>query len=98
MAYEKLDLRQADNYDAFTSYAGVDQSNPQHRLKSGAKMAPMLVDDSEDHHDGKGFLIAFTGGAVKWRDKVDYYELRFDDVITVGEGSVVEELRCFRTD
>ena len=97
-AYADLDLKGSDNFDAFTSYAGIDQSKPGNRLKSGAKMRAMLVDDSEDHHNGKGFLIAFTGGGVKWRDKVDHYNLRFDDVITVGEGSSVEELRCFRTD
>jgi prepilin-type N-terminal cleavage/methylation domain-containing protein len=95
-AYKNLDLAGSDDYDAFTSYAGPDQTRPQYRLSSAGKMQAMLVDDSEDHHNGKGFLIAFTGGAVKWRDKVDDYGLSFDEAVTIGEGSVVEELRCFK--
>ena len=97
-AYADLDLKGSDDYDAFTSYAGADQSNPQYRLSSAGKMQAMLADDSEDHHGDKGFLIAFTGGTVKWRDKVDDYGLSFDKPVAVGEGSIVEELRCFKTD
>ena len=67
--------------------------------KRGSSPAKVLVcDDSEDHHDGKGFVVGLQGGSAKFRDKVDDWEIDISTVVQVGEGSVIPELVCLRTD
>jgi len=98
-AYENLDLAQAGAHGHLTSYAGRDQLDP--ACAAERRSLPpkvLLCDDSADHHDGKGFVVGLTGGAVKWRHKVDDYGLDEDTAVAVGEGSIIEELRCLRTD
>jgi prepilin-type N-terminal cleavage/methylation domain-containing protein len=97
-AYKDIDLKRQE-YDHLTSYAGRDQLNGDCAAKKGAAEPKVLIcDDSEDHHDNKGLVAGLTGGAVKWRHKVDDYGMNHDAPLAVGEGSPVEELRCMRVD
>jgi len=97
-AYKDIDLQRRE-YDKLTSYAGRDQLNPECAAKKGGAEPVVLVcDDSEDHHDKKGFVVGLTGGAAKWRHKVDDYSLRHDAPVEVGEGSPVPELVCMRVE
>jgi len=98
-AYKDIDTNRQGEYDHLTSYAGRDQLNGSCAAKKGSAEAKVLIsDDSEDHHDKKGFVVGLTGGAVKWRHKVDDYGLNHDTALAVGEGSQVEELNCLRVD
>jgi len=98
-AYKDIDLKKRGEYGAYTSYACRDQLNAQCAAKKGSpKPVVLICDDSEDHHAGKGFMVGLTGGAVKWRDKVDDWSLNVKTVVTVGEGSVVPELECLRAE
>ena len=97
-AYRDIDLKKRGEYGSLTSYAGRDQLNAACAAKKGAARPVVLVcDDSEDHHENRGMVVGLTGGAVKWRDKLRDYGIR-GKRITVGEGSVVEELKCLRAD
>jgi len=94
-----LDISKKGEYDELTSYAGRDQTNKQCRASSGAAKQVILVcDDSEDHHDGKGFVVGLTGGAAKFRHKFDDWELDIKTPVQIGEGSNVPELECMRAD
>ncbi len=98
-AYTDLDLSKAGAYGHLTSYAGRDQLDPACAAERRSLPPKVLIcDDSDDHHFGKGFVVGLTGGAVKWRQTVDDYGLKEGTRVTVGEGSIVEELRCLRTD
>lgn len=80
-----------------TSYAARDPKHPEWaRQRSLSDVVVLLADDSEDHHDGRGVVVGLTGGAAKWRDKVDDYGLSTDAALAVGEGSDVPELACLR--
>ena len=93
-AYESIDLNRRE-YGHLTSYAARDQKDPKKRARRSAMPAQVLIcDDSEDHHNGKGIIVGLTGGAAKWRDKVDYYELDIKVPLVIGESSSVEELVC----
>ncbi len=98
-AYHDLDLSKPGGRGHLTSYAGRDQLDP--ACAAERRSLPpkvLLCDDSDDHHDGRGFVVGLTGGAVRWRHKVDDYGLDEGTAVTVGAGSIVEELRCLRTD
>jgi hypothetical protein len=98
-AYYDLDLSRRGEYGHMTSYAGRDQLNKLHAAKKGSSRTFVIVcDDSEDHHDGRGFVVGLNGGAAKWRDKVDDWNLPRGTHVEVGEESVVEELRCLRSE
>jgi hypothetical protein len=98
-AYKDLDLGKRGEYGHLTSYAGRDQLDKENAAHKGGSRACVLVcDDSEDHHDGRGFVVGITGGHAKWRDKVDAWKLPRDTHVKVGEDSVVEELRCLRSE
>ncbi|NJN14535.1 MAG: hypothetical protein HC813_02615 [Planctomycetes bacterium] len=98
-AYPYIDLKQQGGCDHLTSYAGRDQISTESAAKKGAAAPKVLTcDDSADHHDGRGFVVGLTGGTVRWRDKVHDYGLDPEAQITVGEASVVEELRCLHAD
>ena len=98
-AFKDIDLQRKAEYGRLTSYAGRDQLTPNCAAKKGAAEPVVLVcDDSEDHHDNKGFVVGLTGGAAKYRNKVDDWSLRHDAEVTVGEGSSIDELTCLRVD
>jgi prepilin-type N-terminal cleavage/methylation domain-containing protein len=97
-AYKDLDMAKRE-YEHLTSYAGRDQDDGECAAKKGSTKAVVLVcDDSEDHHDAKGFVVGLTGGTVKWRHKVDDWDLDVKAVVQIGEGSTVEELKCLRAE
>ena len=94
-----LDVSKKGKYDHLSSYAGRDQTNEACRAIEGStKLVIMICDDSEDHHGGRGFVVGLTGGAVKWRDKVDDWKLRLNTPVKVGPGSIVPELTCLLSD
>lgn len=98
-AYKDIDTKRQGEFDHLTSYAGRDQLDGACAAKKGAAEAKVLLsDDSEDHHDNKGFVVGLTGGAAKWRHKVDDYGMNHDAPLAVGEGSGAEELNCLRVD
>lgn len=98
-AYHDLDLTRQGGYGHLTSYAGRNQFDKENAArKQSPKTFVLVCDDSEDHHGGRGFVVGLNGGAVKWRDKIDDWELPPDTEVKVGEGSVVEELRCLRSE
>ena len=92
-AYRSLDFALRGDYGHLTSYAGRDILKKGPSVK-GRRTVVLICDDSEDHHDGKGMVVGLSNGAVKWRDKVENYELSPDQKIEVGEGTKVPELEC----
>jgi len=98
-AYLDLDLTFQGEHGHLTSYAGRNQFDKENAArKQSPKTLVLICDDSEDHHDGRGFVVGLTGGAVQWRDKVDDWDLPRDAHVKVGADSVVEELRCLRSE
>ncbi len=97
-AYREFDLRRNGEYDHLSSYAGRDQTNKMCRTKLGSIPVALICDDSEDHHGGKGFVIGFTGGSVKFRHKFDDWEIDVKTAVLIGEGSAIKELECMRAD
>ena len=94
-AYRGLDLGKKGAYGRYTSYAGRDQLHAQCVAKKGSMVPVILVcDDSEDHHDNKGFVVGYTGGATEWRDKVDTWVIDQDTPVEVGDNSSIDELKC----
>lgn len=97
-AYRDLDLDRRGEYGHLTSYAGRDQFDPACRAtRRGQRLVVLVCDDSEDHHGGKGVVVGLTGGAVKWRSKVDW-GVPDATVVEVGPETHVEELRCLRAE
>jgi prepilin-type N-terminal cleavage/methylation domain-containing protein len=98
-AYRHLDLALKGEYGHLTSYAGRAMTDRECRVARGTPIPTVLVaDDSEDHHDGRGIVVGLSGGATKFRDKVDDYGMDRDTPLFVGEDSMVEELVCLRSD
>jgi len=98
-AYKEIKLDRNGEYDAYTSYAGRDMSRPECRVKPTEAEASVLVcDDSEDHHDKKGFVVGLSNGSVQFRDKVDFYKMSVDATLEIGQGSAADELKCMRAD
>ncbi|NJN14217.1 MAG: type II secretion system protein [Planctomycetes bacterium] len=93
-AYSDLDLGRKGELGHLTSYAGRDQTRTDCRVVRGGPGAVLLADDSEDHHEGRGYVVGLTGGSITFRDKVDQWKLDRTTAVAPGEGSVVEELRC----
>jgi len=97
-AYKDLDLK-AHQYDHLTSYAGRDQENKDCRAaKATSDPLIMTCDDSEDHHDKKGFVCGYNDGRVTFKNKVDHWDMDMSVVVEVGEGSRVKELECLRAE
>lgn len=92
-AYKNLDMKSRD-YGALTSYAGRNQDNSKCTVKPGQSRSMLTCDDSEDHHNKKGFVCGYTDGSVEWRDKDSKWEMDLETVVEVGEGSAVKELEC----
>jgi len=98
-AYRNLDLSLKGEYGHLTSYAARAMTDRDCRVPRGTPIPTVLVaDDSEDHHFGKGLVVGLTGGAAKYRDKVDDYDMDRETPLFVGEGSTVEELVCLRSE
>ncbi len=98
-AYVGIDLTKKGEYDHLSSYAGRDQLNKACRTMGGrSRQVALVCDDSEDHHGGKGFVIAFTGGSVKFRHKFDDWEIDVKTPVAIGEGSAIKELVCMKAD
>ncbi|MFI5403063.1 MAG: type II secretion system protein [Planctomycetota bacterium] len=96
--FKNLDLK-AQQYEHLTSYAGRDQANTACAVKKGTTSPEvMLCDDSEDHHNKKGFVCGYNDGSAKWLDKVDDWEMPITTEVKVGEGSPVKVLQCLRTE
>ena len=91
-AYDAVDLGSRNGH--LTSYAGRDQNDTKCRTTGDASNLVLICDDSEDHHLGRGLMVGFGGGWVKWRSKVDDYRMDESAVLTVGPGSTVDELKC----
>lgn len=98
-AYNSLDMSKRGEYGHLTSYAGRDQTNKNCRAMTGStKMLALVCDDSENHHDGKGFVVGFTGGSVKFRHKFEDWQMDVKESVSIGEGSKIKELDCMRAD
>ena len=95
--YKHLDLN-SDANGHFTSYAARDQTDPKCRLKDFSKTRSLICDDSEDHHLGRGFVVAFSDGSARWRDKADDWEIAVETPVAPGKGSAVKELTCLVAD
>lgn len=97
-AYKNLDLK-SQQYEHLTSYAGRDQSNANCAVKKGTTSPEvMLCDDSEDHHNKKGFVCGYNDGSAKWIDKVDDWDMDLAASVAIGEGSSVKVLQCLRSE
>jgi prepilin-type N-terminal cleavage/methylation domain-containing protein len=97
-AYKGLELK-THQYDQLTSYAGRDQEKQDCRAVKGTSDPLILTcDDSEDHHDKKGFVCGYNDGSVKWKDKVDDWKVAVDTVIEIGEGSTIKDLQCLKSE
>lgn len=98
-AYRNLDLSLKGEYGHLTSYAARAMTDRNCRVPRGTPIPTVLVaDDSEDHHFGKGIVVGLSGGAAKYRDKVDDYDMDRETPLWVGEESPVEELVCLRAE
>ena len=97
-AYVGIDLTKKGEYDHLSSYAGRDQLNKACRTMGRGRPVALVCDDSEDHHGGKGFVIGFTGGSVKFRHKFDDWGVDEKTPVAIGEGSAVKELECMKAD
>lgn len=95
-SYKGLDMKNHE-YDNLTSYAGRDQDNAKCIVKPGQGRSIVLSDDSEDHHNKKGFVCGFSDGSVEFRDK-DKWGLSLETVVNIGEGSAVKDLECLRAE
>jgi prepilin-type N-terminal cleavage/methylation domain-containing protein len=97
-AYKNLDL-QAHQYGHLTSYAGRDQSSLACAVKKGNTNPEVLFcDDSEDHHNNKGFVCAYNDGRARFVDKVDDWNMDITTSVAIGEGSPVKILQCLRAE
>ena len=98
-AYKEADLMKAGEYGLLSSYAARDQTDREcAAIKASTKPQAMISDDSDDHHNKKGFVIAYSTGAVKFRQKFEDWNIDVETEVKVGEGSQVEDLKCLRTD
>lgn len=93
-AYKNLDMK-SHEYDNLTSYAGRDQDNAKCAVKAGQGRTIIVCDDSEDHHNKKGFVCGYTDGSVEFREK-DKLGVSIDTIVNPGEGSAVKELECLK--
>ena len=98
-AYKDADLSKKGEYGELSSYAGRDQTDRACTAsKSSSKTQALLADDSEDHHNNKGFVIGYNDSSAKYREKFDDWKISIDTEIRVGEGSEIKDLKCLRTD
>ena len=97
-AYKGLDLKKKGEYGQLTSYAGRSRNSDCVAKKGSMKSVILVCDDSDDHHDHKGFVCGYTGGAAEWRDKFDNWGLDHDTPVEIGENSSIDELKCLLAD
>ena len=96
-AYKALDLKKKDQYGHLTSYAGRDQTNKECRTSS-TQSKIIICDDSEDHHDKKGFVVGFADGSAKFRHKFQDWEIDVKSPVSIGDGSPIKELECLKAE
>jgi len=92
--YKDLDLKKQGEYGELTSYAGRSRTGDCAAKKGSSQPVVLVCDDDEDHHDKKGLVCGLTGGAVKWRHKVDDWGMDVETPVEIGEASNVDELKC----
>ena len=93
-AYKNLDMKNHE-YDNLTSYACRDQDNGKCIAKPGQGRTIITTDDSEDHHNKKGFVCGYSDGSAEWRDK-EKLGVTLETVVSPGEGSAAKDLECLR--
>ncbi len=94
-AYKALgDMNVQGQYGHLTSYAGRDQGKPACVAKAGQGRIIMTCDDSEDHHNKKGFVVGYTDGSATFLEKEKTWNLGLETVVNIGEGSSAPELEC----
>ncbi len=96
-AYDAVDLGSRKN-GHLTSYAGRNQDDTSCRATGESADLILICDDSEDHHRGRGLMVGFGGGWVRWRSKVDDYRMDESAVLTLGPDSPIDELKCLVAD
>jgi len=96
-AYKNLDMK-SHEYGNLTSYACRDQDNGKCVVKPGQGRTIIICDDSEDHHNKKGFVCGFSDGSAEWRDKEKLGNIPLETVVTPGEGSAAKDLECLRSE
>jgi len=98
-AFKDADLKRNGEYGNLSSYAGRDQLDKECvASKSSTKTQALLCDDSQDHHNDKGFVIGYTNSSAKFKEKFEDWGVSVDTEVKVGEGSDQDELKCLRTD
>lgn len=96
--YAKLDLSRPGMWGHLTSYAGRDQLRTGCAAKLGSDAVVLVCDDSDDHHFKRGYVVGLSNGSTKFRDKVDDWKIAVETDVAVGEGSIVDELKCLKAD
>ncbi len=97
--YKNLDLEKQGEHGNLSSYAGRNQRDRKCVANlSSTKTQALMCDDSQDHHLGKGFVVGYTNGAAKFREKLEHWKLDVAVDVKVGTGSEIEELKCLNTD
>jgi prepilin-type N-terminal cleavage/methylation domain-containing protein len=98
-AYKEVELEKAGEYGGLSSFAARDQTNKECRAsKSSTAQQAMLADDSEDHHNNKGFVVAYSTGSVQFKQKFEDWNIEIETEVKVGEGSEIDDLKCLKTD
>jgi prepilin-type N-terminal cleavage/methylation domain-containing protein len=96
-AYKNLDMKSHD-HDGLTSYAGRDQDNASCVAKPGQGRTIVTCDDSEDHHNKKGFVCGYSDGSAEFKDKDTAWNMDIGTEVRIGEGSPVKDLQCLRAE
>lgn len=97
--YKAVELDKAGEYGMLSSYAARDQTDKEcAAIKASSKPQAITADDSEDHHLGKGFVVAYSNSSVKFRQKFEDWNIDPEAEVKVGEGSEVEDLKCLKSD
>ena len=98
-AYKAADLTKKGEYGILSSYAGRDQTDRDCAAsKSTTKTQAIMADDSQDHHNDKGFVIGYNDAAAKYKEKFTDWKIQIETEVKVGEGSEIEDLKCLLTD
>jgi hypothetical protein len=42
-----------------------------------------MADDSEDHHNKKGFVCGYTDGSVEWREKDSKWNMSIEQPVSM---------------
>jgi len=100
-AYKTLNLDGTDDLSMYSSYAGRNLKGTGCGVVKGSPEPKVLVCDDSDNHYGNmglGFVVGYTGGSVIFKDKSEKYSISYDEQVTIGESSKVDELKCMKAD